>query len=64
MQIEIPDNHLIFLCGGRAGDKTDVDLGKIVMDYLYGHPDFTSEREIALGVVLVRKMADQIRRSR
>lgn len=60
MLINMPDDHLIFLCGADAGTGTAVDMGKIIKTYLYGDPNRTSEREMLLGIQLVRRMLKQM----
>lgn len=57
MLIEIPDDALIFLCGGESGETK---LGEVVKRYLYGEPEYASRREMTLGVVLVRQLVKQL----
>lgn len=61
MKIEIPDDHLVFLCGGNWKEDAGANISKVVLGYLYGKPHYRTEREAALGIVLVRKLADQLR---
>ena len=53
MQIKVPDDHLVVLCGGTWGDNTSTDIGAIVKKFLYENPSQENERRVALGLMLV-----------
>lgn len=60
MNIEIPNDHLIFFCGGNAGSAAAVNMGKIVKEYLYGRQNNILEREAVLGRFLLKFLMAEI----
>lgn len=57
LKVEIPDEEVRSFC--NASSRTDP--GEALMEWLYGDPRFSTNREIYLGRLLVQQLVRLIR---
>lgn len=61
--LEVPIDNLVQVCGGEWGSGSATDVGKIVIDYLYGGDrDKTRNRKMWLGQFLVECLERQLQK--
>lgn len=60
MQLEIPDNALVFFCGGNPVKTKPDEVHEAVKSYFYGDPDHIADREAGMAAVLFRYFKHQL----